>query len=1288
MKRMAILAIALSWLVGLVWMAPGTRTAWADQSKWTDGNSNWNNAGNWDNGVPNSSTTDALITDGSSTVTLDTTPSIAKLELASGNTLTTNLGVALSVYGTAISNDGQIVFNGGGGANTSLVLDNSVTLSGAGALTLTVAGGGGNAYLYQAVNGLTLTNQSTIQGAGIVGNGGLALSNAGTVNANSAGQTLQLNGSGGITNTNLLEASDGGVLQIYGVTVNNSGGNITANAGSSVQLLGSTVIQGGTLTNSGTFLGTPGGHAASLDGSTGAGAVTINGTYTSDLNTNTYLLGTITNQGNIQINGGNGNNTTLFMGNNVTLQGGGTVTLATIASGGGIASIQQAVGGLTLTNVDNTIQGSGIIGQNNLTLVNQAGGTINANSTGSPQISTLTIQSPAVTNQGLMEATNNGILQINGSTVNNNGGTIKADGSGASVQIFGSAQIQGGTLTNNGGAFFGTPQNNTAFLDGATQGPLTLNGTYTSDLNTNTYLLGTINNNNNIQLNGGNGNNSFLLIDNSNVTLQGSGTVTLATATGGGNAILEQAAGGLTLTNVDNTIQGSGIIGQNGLTLVNQAGSIINANSMGGPAITTLTIQSATVTNAGLVEATNNGVLQINGVVVNNTGGTIQANGGGAAVQLFGGAQIQGGTLTNNGGAFFGTPTTGTAYLDGSTGSGAVTLNGTYTSDFNTNTYILGTINNNNNFLVKGGAGSNTILVVDSSNVMLQGGGSLTLATSSGGGNTFIEQASGGLTLTNVNNTIQGAGIIGNNNLTLVNQAGGTINANSMGPPEITTLTFQSAAVTNQGLMEASNHGVLQINGVVVNNTGGTIAANGGGASVQFFGSAQIQGGTLTNNGGAFFGTPNGNVALLDGSTGAGAITLNGTYTSDLNTNTYLLGTINNKNNFQVNGGAATNTELIIGNNVTLQGGGTVTLAVAGGGGNTFIQQAAGGLTLTNVDNTLQGAGIIGQNGLSVMNGAAGTILANAPGQTLLLNSSGTLTNNGTLKVTAGTLQKDNMTLSNYDSISKTLTGGTYMVDGTSNSSTMRLSLGSNGGGEIVNNAANIILKGTNAHFIDANSNELLSALASNTTSTSGLTISDGYNLTTPGNFANAGTVTVGSLSTLTIGSAGTNDYTQSGGLTQGTGTITAGNVTINAGTIKPGSSPGILSINGSFTLSDGTFKEEMAAAGQFGVLDVSGGDVNLGSGALLDIILLTGFDPVGHTYTILTDAGGTISGTFANAPASGFQMDGINWNIAYNLNDIILDAESHTVVPLPGSLWLLLSGLAGLGGVRRFRRS
>src|SRR5271169_2426192 len=456
------LALAVTLMLSL---APTTTfaqcTLTGTVSTWTDGNSNWLNGANWNAGVPNS-TTSACITDGTSTVTLDSNQAMSTLDLqiGAGNTLTSGSNLDLFVYGTQIINNGQFILNGGGGANDFLGLENNVTLSGAGALTLTVAGGGGSAYIQQQVGGLTLTNQSTIQGAGIIGNGGLALNNSGTINANSSGQTLLLDGSGGTTNSGLMEASSGGVLQLDGITVNNAGGNITANSGSTVQLFGSTVIQGGTLTNSGGTLGTPANNVATLDGSTGAGAVTINGTYLSDLNTDTFVAGTINNNNNFQMNGGGGANAILGLNTNTTLQGGGTVTLST-AAGGGNAIIQQQVGGLTLTNVNNTIQGAGIIGNGGLALINQA--TINANSSGQ----TLLLDgSGGITNSNLMEATGGGVLQIQGITVNNAGGQITAN-SGSTVQIFGSSVIQGGTLTNNG-TFFGTPAGNVAILDGST----------------------------------------------------------------------------------------------------------------------------------------------------------------------------------------------------------------------------------------------------------------------------------------------------------------------------------------------------------------------------------------------------------------------------------------------------------------------------------------------------------------------------------------------------------------------------------------------------------------------------------------------------------------------------------------------------------------------------------------------------------------------------------------------------------------------------------------------------
>ena len=132
----------------------------------------------------------------------------------------------------------------------------------------------------------------------------------------------------------------GGILALDGITVS-GGGTITARTGGIVQLYANTTIQGGTLNNIGGTLGTPVNSTAYLDGSTSGGAITINGTYTSDLNTDTYLLGTINDKNNFQMNGGSGSNAIILANSNVTLQGGGTVTMST-AGGGGAPTLSRA----------------------------------------------------------------------------------------------------------------------------------------------------------------------------------------------------------------------------------------------------------------------------------------------------------------------------------------------------------------------------------------------------------------------------------------------------------------------------------------------------------------------------------------------------------------------------------------------------------------------------------------------------------------------------------------------------------------------------------------------------------------------------------------------------------------------------------------------------------------------------------------------------------------------------------------------------------------------------------
>ena len=106
-------------------------------------------------------------------------------------------------------------------------------------------------------------------------------------------------------------------------------------------------------------------------------------------------------------------------------------------------------------------------------------------------------------------------------------------------------------------------------------------------------------------------------------------------------------------------------------------------------------------------------------------------------------------------------------------------------------------------------------------NVTLTGGGTVKLLTT-GNGTAFINQ-DGTSTLTNVNNVIQGEGQIGNNGLTVVNEAAGVINGNLAAALVLNPNTSLSAnnpfGLSNQGTLEA-NGGTLQLLASVVDNAG------------------------------------------------------------------------------------------------------------------------------------------------------------------------------------------------------------------------------------------------------------------------------------------------------------------------------------------------------------------------------------------------------------------------------------------------------------------------------------
>jgi hypothetical protein len=501
---------------------------------------------------------------------------------------------------------------------------------------------------------------------------------------------------------------------------------------------------------------------------------------------------------------------------------------------------------------------------------------------------------------------------------------------------------------------------------------------------------------------------------------------------------------------------------------------------------------SGGITNTGTLEATAGGALTLSSVSVTNTGANITASGSGSVVNIAS-SNITGGTLTASGGGSLNP--TGNDTLSGVTISSGTT----YPVTAGNTTYLTGTFTNNGTVPITAGATGNAVLSLNNS-VSL--GGTVTLSSATAGGTAYIEQNEGSLTLTTTG-TVQGSGIIGNGGLALDNTSKGVIDANASGTGIATQLTLNgSGGITNTGLLEATNGNTLSIQTGVA-NANGNITASGTNSVVSLDG-ATVTGGTLNSSAGGSI--------VAAGNTTLNAVTISAgsTVTAPADNSTYLSGTTTNDGTIVINAGGGLNGELVLNANTTLTGGGKVTLAAASGGGSAYIEQVTGGITLTNTNNTIQGSGVIGNGGLTVVNSAGGTISSDVSGSSLVLNGSGGLTNSGTLLVSSGALlQVTSGPFSNFKGT--TLTGGTYNTSGT-----LEIDELGTAGGEIVTDAANITLDGAAAKFVDEDGNSALTNLAT-IAAKSSFTVTGGADFTTAGNFTNKGTLSVGAGSVFLV---------------------------------------------------------------------------------------------------------------------------------------------------------------------------
>jgi len=516
-----------------------------------------------------------------------------------------NRGV-ISLTVAADQSAGRLIIEAGG-----------ATLSGGGVVTMQgPAHYAGPTGIYGAAAGAILTNfDNTISGGGNIGATGstqVTLINdvAGTIDALGA---LTVN-AGGQTDVNagLFEATAGGGLTLVGA-VNNAGGTISAGAGSTINLQDAQIIGGtlqGVVIQHAPVYGSSLVYASLLDGTASPvenqGLVEVVGdAYKS--RASLTIAGAIDNIGTIGVTTVVGA-ADLIIGAGVTLSGGGTIVLA--QGPGRYVPLPEIIGdavGDTLTNFNNTISGTGNLGGGQLTLINDAGGVIDA--TGGL---TLDTGSQSITNAGTIETSGGGAVTIM-SAVNNTGGEIFA-GAGSDLMV------QGSTIT---GGRLGTAIGGTITLEnGATA---TVDGTFA---NAGTIALAST------------GTTTALIFD-KNSTLTGGGTVSLSANV---KNTIEGTKASIVLTNVDNTITGSGQIGAGKLTLINDAAGVIDAKA---PPALTINTGKNTITNAGLIETTLKGNLTVRSVVSN--AGTIEADGGtltlDAAVSGSGAVTIVAGTL-------------------------------------------------------------------------------------------------------------------------------------------------------------------------------------------------------------------------------------------------------------------------------------------------------------------------------------------------------------------------------------------------------------------------------------------------------------------------------------------------------------------------------------------------------------------------------------------------------------------------------------------------------------------
>ncbi|MEM1012961.1 MAG: hypothetical protein AAGI46_12165, partial [Planctomycetota bacterium] len=972
-RRLRLAAAAALATAGLAATAPA-------QVTWIGGaTGDWSDNANWDSAVfPNGTTIDAIIA-GLVEVTVEPgiTRDVRSLSVSSASQFFISDNTFFDINNGGLANAGFVTVTSTGG-NTQLRFAGTNDITGGGTILLEDGIIGGTSSVITNVDNL-------ITGTGNIGNNAARFSNEATIQAQ--GGTLVLDpasviGGPEFFNTGTLAANGAGsVLVLTGNgfgEFSNVGGNISAINGV-VRLTSGADILGGTYSTSGTgVIEVAASSSAILQYATNTGNMVAR--FGSDLE---IRGSTFTNSGSITIDssGGARADLQLLNGNNIELNGTGTLNLVD----GGING-----SGFLVVGADQTVRGSGFVGQNQIRIENF--GTIRGDVNGGD----LEINPAAVTagaeffNPGLVRASNGGSVTLSGQgngefantdRLGNGSGVMEAVGAGSELVLDDDAVIIGGTLRGiDGGIVRAAADQNIDVTN------VTLEGAHTVDDNTDYNTTGTINLASGSTLTLTSTGSATDLEMSGSVDFVGSGQIVLADPLSGVDGSGTMNLGG------DVTLRGQGRLGQNDIRIFNE-GTILGDVNGGNLVIDPASLDgNAEFFNTGLVRAVGGGTVTLDGLSNGEFTNTDELGAGSGIMEASGsGSEI---VLTNTARVFNGT-------LRGV--SGGLVRTGDNENVFITNVLLQGNhvVGNNSDYGIDG-----TVTLDAGGTLRLQAGAQATdleiqsTATLDGNGTVILEGSLAGINGSGDFNigsgiTIRGEGRFGQNAIRIFNEGtiladvdGGTL---SLDPNSVDA----NAEFINTGVARAINGGTLQLSGASngeFNNTGALIEAVGAGSEVNLTSNARLFGGTLRSTGGGTVEVGDGeNVFLTD-------VLVEGVLNVGSNTDLGIDGTVVNDGTITLDGTGA-QTDLEVQSSAIFAGSGELVLDGPSAGIN------GSGTLLNDSGNTIRGEGNVGRNAIQITND--GFIIADVAGQELVLNPASVIAgpefiNNGTLLATDG----------------------------------------------------------------------------------------------------------------------------------------------------------------------------------------------------------------------------------------------------------------------------------------------